>query len=337
MPGSGSDMLLRLILSAWAAAGTTTSGVEAVVTEASTSLRAPVGFVVVGREGERQKVIIGGLDPDRAVPVASASKWVTAILVMTCIERGELGLDSRVGDYLPELGSRIASVTLEQLMSHRAAIDPDLALRSRDAGSLAESVREIAAAPPIGEPGKLFAYGGSSMQVAALMAERATGRSWQQLYEERLARPLKLSSGRWGHPLAPAARAPQVAGGLSLSLSDYARFLQMVLRDGELNGVRILTAASIRRMERDLTGSVAVFRAPEVVPPSWRYGFGLWCEDVRPDRSCSRVSSPGAFGTYPFIDRERDVAGLFFTRSQLPRVMPFVSRLQALALSEAKK
>ena len=47
-----------------------------------------------------------------------------------------------------------------------------------------------------------------------------------------------------------------------------------------------------------------------------QYALGNWCERVEFDQVCSVVSSPGLFGTYPWIDRRHDLYGLFFMRSR---------------------
>lgn len=333
LPGIACLMAMPLVALDPSSGATLPSAIAGKVDAASAAIGAPVGYVAISRNGRVDRHLTDGLDPARSTPVASASKWVAVALIMTAVDRGELRLNDRVDRLLPELDAQVGSITLAQLISHRAGIDPDLSLRLANAPSLEASVQEIGRAPLVGAPGRTFAYGGSSMQIAARMLEKATGRSWQQLFDERLAKPLGLTSAHWSHPLKADAPAPQVAGGLSLSLGDYTTFLQMILQEGHFNGGQILSRNSIQLMETDTTAGITDFRKPAVVPAGWRYGLGLWCEVLEPSRRCSRVSSPGAFGVYPWIDRKAGVAGLFFTRSTLPKALPYGLKLQAVTLS----
>lgn len=129
-------------------------------------------------------------------------------------------------------------------------------------------------------PGTRPEYSNAGYPVAAAMAEAATGETWESLVESRLARPLGInltyglpargdSAQPWGHkpksaflglaisPNAVELQAPkdgwalgvifEPAGDYSLSLADYAKFLQMHLaglagRDG------LLKASSIQRL-----------------------------------------------------------------------------------------
>ena len=59
---------------------------------------------------------------------------------------------------------------------------------------------------------------------------------------------------------------------------------------------------------------------PPGAPAGWQYALGNWCEAWKPDGSCTMVSSPGAFGTFPWIDRQSGLYGIFFVRYRLPRI-----------------
>jgi CubicO group peptidase (beta-lactamase class C family) len=60
--------------------------------------------------------------------------------------------------------------------------------------------------------------------------------------------------------------------GMSGTVGDYARFLQMLLNEGELNGVRVLRADTVRQMTQNATGNMPTLRGP-----GWGYtlGFGI--------------------------------------------------------------
>ena len=287
-------------------------------------------LIILDETGETYRREVGNLDPNTPIRIASASKWISAAVIMSVVESGRLDLGTKVGSVLPDYPPAVAEITLRQLMSHTSGIQPDLVLKQPRVASLDASARLIASAPLEGPPGSRFHYGGSSMQIAARMAEVATGRTWQEIYSNALAEPLAVG-GEWGHPLREGDAVPYVAGGLRISMNDYLRFMAMFLGEGSLGGKRVLKPGTVRQIETDQLDGVTAIDRPSVVPGAWRYGMGVWCEAVRPDRSCSIVSSAGAFGVFPWIERDAQRAGLFFSQAPLPQVLPAALRLRDLA------
>ncbi len=291
-----------------------------------------MGFIVLDESRRLYERFSGNITGARAIPLASATKWLTVALMMALIDDGVLRLDGAIGEYLPDAPITHQAITVRQLLSHTSGIEPQLALRLAPTLSLSEMAQAIMAAPLIAGPGDVFAYGGSSMQVAAHIAERRTGRDWRSLFLERLAGPLMLSSVAWSHPVAPGVRdgAPMVAGGLTLSPNDLATFLRVMLAWGTDGGRQIVSKASVVAIETLQTASVREFRRLDVADPSWRYGLGVWCERIEADGACSLTNSAGAFGTVPWIDRKAARAGVFAAQTRLPRVIA-----GALALRES--
>ncbi len=291
------------------------------------------GFIVLDSAGRLYERFVGAIAGPTPIPLASATKWLTVALIMGLVDDGVLSLDGALGDYLPDAPASHRAITLRQLLSHTSGIDPELALRLPPRASLREMTQSLLASPLIGVPGEVFAYGGSSMQVAAYVAELRTGRDWRALFNERLVAPLALTSAEWRHPIARNLEggAPMVAGGLVLSPNDLATFMSAMLASGIHNGRRILSVASVEQIERLQTGAVRDFRSLEVADPTWRYGLGVWCERIEADGACSRTNSAGAFGTIPWIDRSRGRAGVFAARTRLPRVIAGALALRDLS------
>jgi hypothetical protein len=65
---------------------------------------------------------------------------------------------------------------------------------------------------------------------------------------------------------------------------------------------------------------VGMVYIPGGMAPGAHYALAHWCETRTPDGTCTMVSSPGAFGVYPWIDRTSGLYGLFFLRHRLPAV-----------------
>ena len=305
---------------------------------------APGVTVIVYRDGERlYRMDRGRIAPDARLPVASASKWMAAALVMTVVDEGKLSLDDPIGRRLPEYRGAAGEITLRQLLSYTAGQGGLLGmsdiLQPSDL-TLAESAARIARRPLSDPPGSTFRYGGPSLQVAGALVEQATGRTWADLFQERIALPLGLEATHWGHPLRPdldpgGVTNPNLQGGVYTTAEDYGRFLGMIAGGGALGGRRVLSEASAAELERVQTKGVPMAYRPPGLSDVGAYALGNWCESAGADGDCVLASSPGAFGVYPWIDRRTGLYGLFFLKHQLPLVVDPIREARALILSGA--
>ena len=270
---------------------------------------------------------------DTVLNVASATKWVTATLLMTTVELDGVDLDGRIDLWLPWLPTDKAGLTLAQLLSNTSGLpgirDNPIDLRQGVAMTLDEASRQIAALELAHPPGTMFDYGGAGFQLSGAVAQAATGKQWEELFQERLARRLGMSSSplrpsrsrareRDGHPES------QLAGGPSTSAADYLRFLAMIDARGAIEDRKILAPATIALMERTRIRGLEKRFVPPGGKPHFEYGLGLWCEMVEADGRCELLSSPGSWGAYPWIDRRRRIRGLFLVKNRLPNVVPYV-------------
>lgn len=275
----------------------------------------------------------GVIAPDAQLPVASASKWMTASLVMTVVDEGKLKLDEPIGKKLTAFTGKSGQITIRQLLSFTAGqggLAPEMVdLRQDPHITLADAAAQVAARSLVDEPGTTFRYGGPSMQVAGALVEQATGKSWSALFHERIAGPLGLTHTYWGNPLLPdlkpgEVRNPNLQAGLYTTAGDYAKFLTMLAGGGVYRGKRILSVKAVDDMETWQTRDRIMAYLPpgaEVFGTSAKYALGNWCEALDGNSNrCSLVSSPGAFGTYPWIDRRTGLYGIFFLKYHLPKV-----------------
>ena len=101
---------------------------------------------------------------------------------------------------------------------------------------------------------------------------------------------------------------------LVLSEDDYMNFLIMILNEGKFNGKQILSKESVAEMQRDrVTKDVVVKYTPEEAG-NWGYGFGEWVmHDKTNDKRSIGVSSPGLFGSFPWVDHDKKYCGFLFT------------------------
>jgi len=234
-------------------------------------------------------------------PMASCSKWLSAALIMTFVDEGKLQLSDTVGKYLPVLSAHgKGMITVRQCLSHLTGIDEPPLKESikemRKVGNMDEAMEYIAAMPMEGSPGKVFHYSNAGLQIAGAVIEKIGGADFETLFAERIARPLGMKHTDFGK-----GRVALPAGGASSTPEDYLNFLVMILGKGSFQGHRILSENSVAEMEKDrIDPDVKVAYSP-VPMAQLGYGYGEWV--LRP--SGTTVTSPGLFGSVPWVDHEK--------------------------------
>lgn len=275
----------------------------------------------------------GSYTLDTRIPIASASKWPSASVIMSLVDEGILSLDDRVSTYIPSFTGEKADITVRQLFSHTSGLPgDDVGCLSNQSIRLAECVEQIARVPLIAAPGTAFAYGGNSMQVGGRVAEIVSGKLWDDLFQERIAHPLGLQSSDYAlQSTAPGyvrVTNPRIAGGMRSTLGDYGRFVLMHVNNGTIDSNQILSSAIIAEGQRDQTFGAPIINSPH--PTAVGYGLGQWRDVVDAEGTAAQLSSQGAFGFSPWIDKQRNLAAVFLVRNQLRNVYGMVSQMQGM-------
>ena len=251
--------------------------------------------------------------------VASAGKWVAAAVVAAVVDRTELSWDDPVEKWLPEFkGDPKGVIPLRRLLSHTSGIRPYLPEpRVDNYNHLDSAVAEILPLDTVFTPGARFEYGGLAMQVAGRMAEAAAGKEFETLFQELLARPLRMTCSHFTPVNTDGGHAPMLGGGLCTTLNDYMNFLDMIIHGGVFEGQRILGEATVKEMQADQVGTAKVASGEYVERALGRhhqgvYGLGEWREMVDEETGeAYRISSPGWAGAYPWINLREGVYGFF--------------------------
>ncbi|MES2861432.1 MAG: serine hydrolase domain-containing protein [Pseudomonadota bacterium] len=137
-------------------------------------------------------------------------------------------------------------------------------------------------------------------------------------YQDDAAGGMKEVTSVLGAPINPFTAPPEFedgGGGLVSTLSDYARFAQMILNKGELDGVRILAPAMVELMSTNVIPDavLATSNPMRLLPFNPSFGFGLGFSVFNDPR---RMGSPegrgtlawgGMGGTWFWIDPENDL------------------------------
>jgi serine-type D-Ala-D-Ala carboxypeptidase/endopeptidase len=276
----------------------------------------------------------GRYNADKVVPIASASKWLSGALIMMLVDEGKLSLDDTVSKYIPEFVTDKSSVTLRHLFAHTSGLPPESRCRNDKRTTLERCTSEIGRIKLRAAPGEEFFYGGVSMHVGGRIAEVVSGKSWNELFTEKIATPLGMA--RTDFFAYGPTENPRPAGDARSSADDYGRFLQMILQRGTFNGKRILSAASVSEMHRDQTGRARIaytiyekHAARDPSLPLARYGVGVWREKVdEVSQQLREASSQGALGFSPWIDVDRNLAGVLSVQSSFSRVIPVYVELK---------
>jgi len=227
--------------------------------------------------------------------LASATKGLTALTVMTLVSEGRLTLDtsarSLLRDDLPEIDD---AVTVEHLLAHRSGIgdyfdeeggfdatDYVLTVPLHELATTAGYLTALAGRATKSAPGETFAYNNSGFVVLALMAERVTGSTFHDLVGQRVCGPAAMHDTdflRSDELPASAARGYLAAEGLRTNVLHLP-----VCGTGD--GGVYATVADVHRLWH------AVFEG-RIVAPTWveemvrprsdvpaehrRYGLGFW-------------------------------------------------------------
>ena len=217
----------------------------------------------------------------------------------------------------------------------------------QDESTLAEKMKVLATIPLLHQPGESVEYG-LSIDVLGYLVEVVSGIPLDQFFAERIFKPLGMTDTHFfipevkrerlatvyertgDGPIMRKSKEPTVNGsliystdypyngpqtyfsggaGLVSTASDYARFAQMMLNNGEFDGVRLLSRKTVALMTTHQLADMGV-----------DFGFGLGfsivldASDLREIGSVGAYSGGGFFFTSFFIDPQEQMLGIFMSQ-----------------------
>ncbi len=242
---------------------------------------------------------------------ASTSKMVTASIILLLVQQGILSLDDHPQDYLtfwPTIGNH-STIELRHLLSFTSGLSDEplcLNLPNASFSSCVETILDNNATIPV--PGDEFYYASTHLQVAGLMAIRASGMSdWADVFDYFKSETQLFTNAVYD---LPSTSNPRLAGGMHWQATEYLAFLSALYHQ------QILSPVLIDTMNSDQISSANIIYSPikeGALSLDWHYGFGQWIECPSVPFDCSntiRVSSAGTYGAYPFIDFEQQYFGI---------------------------
>lgn len=363
-------------------AGVETGRIPGVIAIAATS----DGIFYEGAAGARDMASDTKMTVDTITRIASMTKAVTSVAVMQLVEKGEIGLDRPVGDYLPRLREvsvlegfdadnqpilrpAESEVTIRQLLTHTSGYV--YTMFNANAARLASLKGDNNTADPFGvplafDPGARWEYG-ISADILGSVVEAVSGQTLDDYFREHIFVPLDMPDS---HFIVPEEKLSRLAtayaksdqgeltpipysrpsggrfgggGGLLSTAGDYVRFMRAFLNGGELDGARVLSAASVNLMAENHIGDFEAATATvslvprisndwDMLPDSadkFGLGFLINTEPFPGGRAAGSLAWAGIYNSYFWIDRESDICGVIITQ-----ILPFFDA-DVLALSTA--
>jgi CubicO group peptidase (beta-lactamase class C family) len=286
--------------------------------------------------------------------IASQSKALTSVVVLSLMEEGKLGINDPASRYIPTFAKTAVAVpngtefttvqakraiTIKDLLTHTAGISYGEerfladAYKAKGLGPvtgrgwytadkdepICATMERLGTLPFVSQPGEAWVYGYNT-DILGCIAEKASGQALDELIRARITAPLGMkdtmfylpaserdrlvavyaSNGSNGGRIFRAPDGPlgqgnyvdgprkSFAGGAGLlsTARDYARFLEMIRRGGEIDGVRILSPRTVQLMTTNQIGTLH---------SDTGLGYGLGFETT--DRyGANGLDEAGAFG-----------------------------------------
>ena len=264
-------------------------------------------------------------------------------------------------------------MTIRDLLRHTSGLDyqgprdekgdlmyPKLGVTRPDI-TIEEAVKRMGKAPLVHQPGTTWDYS-LSIDVLGRLVEVASGQTLDKFFAERIFKPLAMvdtgfhvPEAKWDRfatlytpnpdkTIKRSTAPPQESykqpatlllggAGLVSTTMDYARFVQMMLYGGELDGARILSRKTVELMSADHLGDMP--REGALLPIG--YGFGLTFAVNRGPGKNGNIGSEGEYywggaaGTRFWIDPKEQMIGVFMIQILPHTGLTYASEFRQLA------
>ncbi|MEO8593866.1 MAG: exo-beta-N-acetylmuramidase NamZ domain-containing protein [Candidatus Solibacter sp.] len=261
------------------------AAVDQVINQAIEQGRMPGAVLVVGHEGKvvyRKAYGKRALVPtpeamtvDTIFDCASLTKVIaTTSSLMKLFQEGRFRLNDKVTDYIPEFQGGKSDITLRHLFTHFSGLQPDVPLTTPwtgyDTGIKLANTFKVG-----GPPATKYVYSDINFILLGELVHRLSGRMLNEYARDNIFLPIGMKESVFQPPaslvprIAPTERWPLKTGpplrgivhdptarnmggiaghaGLFSTADDLARFAQMMLNGGELDGVRLFSPLTVAK------------------------------------------------------------------------------------------
>ena len=199
--------------------------------------------------------------------------------------------------------------------------------------------------PLLYQPGERWVYS-VAHDVQAALVEKLSGQKFDDFVRQRIFTPLQMTESVFKVPSDKKSRVPMlystgrdgkltpdtsalgrdygdvVFGGYSISttIGDYARFAQMLLNKGQLDGARVLSPKTVELMATNHLSAAALAAPPIGIGLGPGTGYGLGVSVLMDPAERGNLGSVGEFGwsgaaaTHVLIDPKEDLVALYCTQ-----------------------
>jgi CubicO group peptidase (beta-lactamase class C family) len=256
------------------------------------------------------------VDADTVFQLASVSKPIGSTVVAALVGEGALSWDSRISDLDPAFQLYdpwvTREITVRDFYCHRSGLPDHAGDLLEDLGFTREEIlRRLRYQSPETSFRSGYAYTNFGLTEAAVAAAKAVAKEWEDVSEEKLYKPLGMTStssrhqdfverknralghvkinGKWVQKYQRDPDSQSPAGGVSSSVNDLAKWMRLQLADGKFEGKEIVNedALAETRHPHMLTGFSPLNGLPGFYGLGWNVNYD---EEGR-----LRLSHSGAF------------------------------------------
>ena len=290
-------------------------------------------IVHVGAVGYADVAAQKPMQTDALFRIASMSKPVTSVAILMLQDDGKLSVTDPVAKYIPEFADlktpsgKPANLTIAQLLNHTSGLADPRVSPAMAVKTLRDYLRVTLSQPMQFEPGTVWRYTSSGFNISGLIVEIVSGQPFEVFLQNRLFGPLGMPDTTFYPSDAQMLRIPRSyranptggtltvqqgsgpssskptrddtppmgAGGLFSTAGDYARFGQMLLNGGALDGKRYLSADAYKALTTICTGDLPTGYTKSKLNQVLGWGLGVAIVKA-PAGGVSAQLSPGSFG-----------------------------------------
>jgi uncharacterized protein YbbC (DUF1343 family) len=257
---------------------------DEVINQAIAQDRLPGAVLLVGHDGQivyrkayGKRALVPqpeAMTADTIFDCASLTKVIaTTSSLMKLFEQGKFRLNDKVTDYIPEFQEGKSDITLRNLFTHFSGLQPDVPLKPEWTG-YDTGIRLACTTKPAGPPGVRFVYSDINFILLGEIVHRLSGQMLSDYARQNIFLPLGMKETMF---LPPASLVPRIApterldktspplrgvvhdpstramggvaghAGMFSTAADLARFAQMMLNGGELDGVRLFSPLTVEK------------------------------------------------------------------------------------------
>ncbi|MFT4204749.1 MAG: serine hydrolase domain-containing protein [Chitinophagaceae bacterium] len=266
--------------------------------------------------------------------LGSNTKAITGFVAAYLVENKKIKWTTNFFHLFPEWkrdsDTAYYNITLADLLSHRAKIQPytsglEYQELPRFQGNKSEQRKQFAKyllrEKPLNDTTEIYHYSNAGYSIAALMLEKVSGKTWEELIKETMTKQLGLSIvfdfpnrfntdqpyGHWIEHDTLRALPPNIdynlalaepAGDISMTLPDYSKFIQLNLQgiEGKNN---LLTSETYNFLHYGF--------------PDYAIGWANYTKDGK--QLSQHSGSAGTFYCYTLLDKIKKLAYIVITNS----------------------